>query len=78
MVLFFFLFFRFSYKSLKTSDETYGSFRVEVLHDERGKLIKCREFLIKNIFLIKINLLDTVNYLKNVKTICMLNFSSYY
>lgn len=37
MVLF--LFFQ-SYKNLKMSDKTYGSFRVEFLHDERGKLIK--------------------------------------
>ena len=37
MVLFFYFF--QLYKNLKMS-ETYGSFRVEFSHDERGKLIK--------------------------------------
>ena len=31
------------------SDETYGSFRVEFLHDERGNLIK-EDTLFHNIF----------------------------
>ena len=42
-------FFIFYYKNLKTSDETYGSFWVEDLHDERGKLIK-GDTLFHNIF----------------------------
>ena len=37
MVLFLFF---WPYKNIKMSDETYGSFRVEFLHNERRKLIK--------------------------------------
>ena len=48
ILLVLFLFFQ-PYKNFKMSDETYVSFRVEFLHDERGTLIK-EDTLFHNIY----------------------------
>ena len=40
LYFFSFLFFQLYNKFLEMSTETYGSFRVEFLHDEEGKLMK--------------------------------------